>query len=544
MNRSQSTLIAIGLGVAALGLTARAQFAPPERVIWPPHPSPVPRPHPVLNQELQLVSQSARVEINGGVAKTRLEQTFENTTDRTVEGTYVFPLPEGAAISGFAMNVNGKRVEAEILDGDKAREIYTGIVQKMRDPAILEFIDRNLVRARIFPIPARSQPKVELEYSESLKPETAGKEGGSFRYVLPLRLPVGGTARAANIDIQLHSPQGLRAIYSPTHAIDIKRNGESARVTGEFSGETRPRQSTLESSATSGISPTTRSGSDRDFVLYFTTAKARVGVDLITHRAAGEDGYFMLLVAPDTQIAAKEIAAKDVVFVFDTSGSMAGDKIEQARRALLTLLSNLNPKDRFNIITFSSDTRAFRERIVPVGKDTLDAARTWIGEIKAVGGTNINDALVDGLKMLGDETRPQQMVFMTDGQPTVGETDIAQILKNVRAANARRTETNPLAARLFAFGVGFDVNTRLWTRWPKTIVALPITCCRRRTSNKKSARCIRRSRFLCCPTRALIGAARASMTYTPSACPSYSKAPRPLSLAATPAIMWARRACN
>lgn len=462
MNRSQSTLVAVGFGVTLLGLTARAQFAPPDRVIWPPHPFPVPRPRPMLNQELQLVSQSARVEIDGGVAKTKLEQTFENTTDRTIEGTYVFPLPEGAAISGFAMNVNGKRVEAEILDGDKAREIYTGIVQKMRDPAILEFIDRNLVRARIFPIPARSQPKIELEYSEALKPETAGKEGGSFRYVLPLRLPVGGTARAASVDIQLRSPQGLRAIYSPTHGIDVKRNGQSARVTGEFSGDAKPIQSTLDSGA-----PAARGGSDRDFVLYFTTAKARVGVDLITHRAAGDDGYFMLLVAPDTQIAAKEIAAKDVVFVFDTSGSMAGEKIEQARRALLTLLNNLNPNDRFNIVTFSSDTRAFRDGLVAVNKDTLDAARAWVGEIKAVGGTNINDALIDGFKILKSAPgfgRPQQMVFMTDGQPTVGETDIVQILKNARTSNSSvvKNDTPQFeVARLFAFGVGFDVNTRL-----------------------------------------------------------------------------------
>jgi Ca-activated chloride channel family protein len=461
MFRPSSTLIGAA-ALSALALIsvisqAQSQVEPRDRVIWPPRPIPMPPPRPQLGQELKLVSQAARVTINGGTATTHLEQTFANTTGRTIEGTYTFPLPQGAAVSGFAMTVNGKRVEAEILDGDKARQIYTGIVQKMRDPAILEFIDRNLVRARIFPIAAGERPKIELEYSESLRPESAGKDGGSFRYVLPMRLPVGGSAEKANVDIKLQSPQGLRAIYSPTHEIEMRRDGDSARVTGEFAS-TNPIQSTSVDATRPG-----RGGSDRDFVLYYTTTKARVGVNLITHRPAGEDGYFMLLVAPDSEVAAQEIAAKDVVFVFDTSGSMAGDKIEQARRALSNILGNLNPNDRFNIVTFSSDTKPFRDGIIGVNKSTLDAARDWIGDIKAVGGTNINDALTDALKMLksNEPNRAQQIVFMTDGQPTVGETDVAQILKNIRAANAAASTQDGVNARLFVFGVGYDVNTRL-----------------------------------------------------------------------------------
>ena len=157
-----------GVVVALSGATA--QISPPidrRPIIYPPIP-PRPWPRPALNQELQLITESARVEINGAVAKTHLTQTFLNTTNNRIEGTYVFPLPEGAAVSGFAMMVNGKRTEAEILDGDKAREIYQGIVAKMRDPAIFEFIDRNLIRAKIFPIEPRAEQKIELEYSESL----------------------------------------------------------------------------------------------------------------------------------------------------------------------------------------------------------------------------------------------------------------------------------------------------------------------------------------------------------------------------------------
>jgi Ca-activated chloride channel family protein len=389
--------------------------------IWPPRPVPPPRPE--LGRELQLISQTAQVSISGGVARTKLLQTFQNTANHTIEGVYVFPLPEGAAVSGFAMTVNGKRQEAEILDGDKAREIYTGIVQKMRDPAILEFIDRNLVRARIFPIAARAEQKIELEYSESLKAES-----GAYRFVVPLRLPTGGAAQKATVDVRIESNEGIRAVYSPTHDVEVKRDGDTARISGEWGSlQPRPIPATLRDE-TSTLN--NRSGSDRDFVLYYTTARQRVGVNLVTHRGSDEDGYFMLLAAPDATVAPSEIAAKDVVFVFDTSGSMAGEKIEQARKALLNLLGNLNPNDRFNIVTFSSDVRTFREGLTPVSTQSVQAARAFTNEIKAVGGTNINDALTEAMKMFKasavQDGRPHQLIFMTDGQPTVGETDVTE----------------------------------------------------------------------------------------------------------------------
>lgn len=460
--RIVSALVLLGT-LCGVALVTRAQgnfeppiiIDPPHRIppIWPPRPFP-----PVLNQELQLVSQNAQVEIKGALAKTRLTQTFQNTTNRRIEGTYVFPLPEGASVSGFAMTANGKRIEAEFLEGDKAREIYQGIVAKLRDPAILEYIDRNLIRAKVFPIEPGATQKMELEYSESLR-----ADAGSFRYVVPLRLPVGGSAERAVVDIKIVSPDGIKAVYSPTHPIEVKRDGSGnnqvARITGEF-GSPPLQPITRREDDARRIPRPSGSGSDRDFVLYYTTSKARVGVNLITHKEAGEDGYFMMLVAPDSQLAQSEIPAKDVVFAFDTSGSMAGEKIEQARKALLNLIGNLNPNDRFNIVTFSSDTRTFRDGLVSADKGTLDAARDWAKSIKAVGGTNINDALLESLKIMKNEGRTQQIVFMTDGQPTVGETDVEQILKNVRSANERHAKGDS-TARLFVFGVGYDVNTRL-----------------------------------------------------------------------------------
>ena len=437
-------------------------IAPPD---WPRRRRPIPLPRPLppsLGQELRLVSQEAKVRIDDAAARTTLTQTFENTTGRTIEGTYLFPLPQGAAVSNFAMMVNGKRVEAEILERDKAREIYQGIVNKMRDPAILEFTDRNLLRARIFPIPAGDKPRVELTYSEALKPD--GGQNGSFRFVLPLKLPVGGAADKAVVDVEIVSKTGLRGVFSPTHRVEVSRdpaNGNRARVSGEFSRE----NPVARAASTSSLSAGDGGRSDRDFVLYFSTGGARVGVSPVVFQNPGEDPFFMLLVAPDARADAREVAAKDVVFVCDTSGSMDGEKIVQARAALRNLVGLLNAGDRFNIVTFSSDVRLFRDEMLPASAPNVDAAKAWVNNIKAVGGTNINDSLVEALKQFGTGagSRPRQIVFMTDGQPTVGETDISQILKNVRQSNTppAANDGDPFKARLFVFGVGYDVNTRL-----------------------------------------------------------------------------------
>lgn len=408
--------------------------------IMPPFPIPRPWPTPSATQTaLQLVSQRAQVEISGAAAKTRLFQTFRNPTSSTIEGTYLFPLPTGAAISDFAMTVGGKRVAAEILEADKARGIYEDIVRRWRDPALLEFVDRNTIRARIFPIPAGAEQQVEIEYSQPLT-----SDGGAFRYTLPGRLPVGGAAQNETVDIRVLDAQSVRNVYSPSHAIENRTDKTGLHISGEWK----------------------QTDDARDFVLYLTQSSGRVGVNLVTQRVSGEDGYFMMLAAPDPTLQAREIAAKDVVFTFDTSGSMEGQKIEQARKALLTLLGNLNANDRFNIVTFSSDVRTFRPELVTSSTGNIASAREFVKEIKAVGGTDIDEALQTSLKMfpgnLRGGARPQQLVFMTDGQPTVGETDTETILKNAHVANSTpRSDPGNDKARVFVFGVGFDVNTKL-----------------------------------------------------------------------------------
>ena len=422
----RSLLTATACGLAMFVPFAHAQIGP--RRPYPPHlpfrpiPWPLPQPQPATD-ELQLQKQAASVEIGEASARVKLTQTFLNPQNRQIEGTFLWSVPPGAAISDLAVTLNGKRIAAEILPADKAREIYTGIVRQMRDPAILEFVGRDLVRAKIFPVPASSHVEVELTYSQPLQ---------GNRFSLPLRSPGAKNNVAASVDVTF-ADKDVRAVLSPSHPVEVVRSGEQTRVTGEFSS------------------------TDRDFSLLWTRGEGAVDLKMLTYQSPTEtDGFFMLLAAPDARTDEAPIEAKDVTFVFDTSGSMNDNgKIEQARRALQTLLSNLRPDDRFNIVTFASDVKPFRDDLTPATKANLDAARAFVGDIKAVGGTNIEAALDKALaEKSDDKARPRQIVFLTDGLPTVGETSVEKLLNDAQKENDNR-------ARIWTFGVGFDVNTRL-----------------------------------------------------------------------------------
>lgn len=401
-------------------------------ILPPPRPRPIPPPPPPRNYLLQVRSEKVHVVVKNHVAATTLDQVFHNDSGRSVEGTYVFPLPEGAAVWNFSLRAGGKRLEGEVLERDKARRIYEDIVRRLRDPALLEYVGRNAFRAKLFPLPPRGDQQVQLRYSQSL----AG-DNDTFRYTLPLRMTSGRAQpyEELRVTVSLSSPLPLKGIYSPTHKIQVHRLGER-RATVTFGGKQ--------------MSP------DKDFVLYYTVSRTDVGVNLVTHREPGEDGYFLLLLAPKSEVQTQEVSGKAIVFVCDTSGSMAGDdKLEQVQSALRFCLTNLNQDDRFALVTFSTGTRKFRSTLVGVTPKNVKSALAYVKKLKARGGTDIDTALVTALKLLKNTRGPRLVVFLTDGLPTVGETDPAAILRDVRKANGRGR------ARLYTFGVGFDVNTHL-----------------------------------------------------------------------------------
>jgi Ca-activated chloride channel family protein len=400
-----------------------------------PDPPPIPEPEPIW---LTIRYHRVTVTIEDQVATTRVDQVFVNEHEWEAEGTYVFPLPEGATVSNFTMWVDGEPIQAEILEADEARAIYEDIVRRRRDPALLEYVGRDAVQARIFPIPPGGERRIQLEYTQVLP-----VENGLVRYSYPLNTErfSARPLEECSIRVEIRSPDPIRALYSPTHQdrVFIQREGDYEATVGYEEMDVLPEQ---------------------DFDLVYTVSPGDVGLNLLTYREPPADGFFLLLVAPTVETEDAEVVPRDVVLVLDTSGSMEGEKIEQAKDALTYVLEHLNSQDRFNIIAFSTGLSRYALDLRPASE--AREAIPWVQRLNAVGGTDINRALLEALASLtegqgllqSDPQRPAVLIFLTDGLPTEGVTEIEQILSNVRA-------TAPENVRLFPFGVGDDVNTTL-----------------------------------------------------------------------------------
>jgi Ca-activated chloride channel family protein len=413
-----SLLFAIATSAAAQGVIVPG---PCNRCPLPPRPVPLPRALPIksIKIDTKILSQ---------VATTHVEQIFRNDTDATLEGTYLFPIPEQASITEFAIWDGDHRLVGEVRSREEARRIYDEIVRRQRDPGLLEYAGKNLFQASIFPIPPHSDKKLELTYSQILRAES-----GTVAYRYPL-----GTGRqvtqigSVSGRIELESKEPLRNIYSPTHAVDVKRNGDRRSVV------------TFES----GNEP-------QDFQLFYGLSREDFGVTLLTYREPGKDGYYLLMISPKDDWSEQEYTAKDIVFVLDTSGSMAeAGKMEKARAALLYGVRILRPQDRFNIISFAGEERLMESKMITADDQGRKRGEAFAQSLRPVGGTNINQALLAARDQFESNNRPKMIVFMTDGLPTVGITDTEQIVANTR------TERIP-GLRLFTFGVGYDVNTAL-----------------------------------------------------------------------------------
>jgi Ca-activated chloride channel family protein len=393
----------------------------------------VPRPKPGEKiPPLTVKYHRVSVEIINQVSTTSIDQVFINNHNRDIEGTFIFPLPEGASISEFSLYIGGKKVEGEILEKNKARQIYEDIVRRMRDPGLLEYIGRNMFQARVYPIPAKGEKRIQLSYTEVLK-----SEANLVHYIYPLDTerfsfhPI----KEVSISTRISSKIPISSVYSPSHKISVRNEGEKEiRVSYEASN----------------IKP------DKDFSLYYSLTEDEIGLSLMNWEGE-EDNYFMLLASPPYIHRKEKIINKNLIFVLDSSGSMSGKKMEQAKGAVRFVINHLEKGDRFSIVDFDDGVDLFSPHLVPADPKNKEKALDFVDGIEDSGGTNINEALLRSLQMIEQQERPTYILFLTDGLPTVGVTGTAEILKNINQANL-------LHSRIFVFGVGYDVNTELLDR--------------------------------------------------------------------------------
>jgi Ca-activated chloride channel family protein len=414
-------------------LTAGVQPAQADGIIIPEPPPcrgdcpPFPHPRPI--SQLVIRYHHVDVKIDNQLAVTHVDQVFYNPNDWAVEGTYLFPLPLDAAVTDFILWVDGEPVQGEVLDAEQARRTYEEIVSSLRDPALLEYAGRGAVQASIFPIPPKGERRIELEYTQVLPADR-----GLVNYVYPLNtekfsiLPL----ESVVVRVEVQSSQPLRAVYSPSHPVAVERSGDHSFVASYEANDLLP---------------------DSDFSLMYSTGESEA-FHLFSYRdpadPAGSDGYFMALLAPKPGEPVQSIS-KDLLLVLDRSGSMEGEKFQQAQSALRYILNHLNPGDRFYLTAFSSGTTSYASGL----RSAADAkeAEAWVNRLNAEGSTDINRALLEAAAVT-DKERPTYLIFLTDGLPTEGETESDRILANFLAAA-------PKNLRLFSFGVGWDVDTFL-----------------------------------------------------------------------------------
>lgn len=379
-------------------------------------------------------SHRVNVTISNTAAVTSIEQVFKNHTDRPLEATFVFPIPEGATVSDFSLWINGKKTKGAVLEKKEARQIYESIVRRVEDPGLIEYLDGKLFKASIFPIPAGGTQKLEIKFGQVLE-----KKGGLYRYHYPLAVGqdyvTAKTEKDFTLTAKINGPIPITTVYSPSHKISTHRKSDTEVVLG-----TEEMYTTL----------------DQDFELFLGLSKQDIGLNIMTHDpdgAGGEHGYFMMALAPRVEAAAHDEIGQTFTFVMDTSGSMAGDKMKQARETLEFCLKRLRPQDTFNVIRFSTDVEALFSNPVKATATHIDQGVAFSRALEPAGGTAIGPAMDRVFEQKVREDQPHQVIFVTDGIPTVGLTEPADILSSVKSRKGK--------ARIFTFGVGYDVNTSL-----------------------------------------------------------------------------------
>ncbi len=379
------------------------------------------------------------VRVVGRIARVSVEEWFENRGTRVAEGDYLYPLTGEAVFSSFTLYQGDQALRGETMDAAQARSIYEAIVRKRRDPALIELVGHGLIRARVFPIEPGKSRRITLRYTQLM--DRAGEAlqfryaaGGRFSHVPQGQERTGRrqqpTPGPIAFELTADSGAAFSDPFSPTHGLDVDRDGGQlvVRLTEPLAG---------------------------DLSLFLPLARDAIGLTAVFHRPSRENGYFMLTLSPGA-VRTEATQRRDVTAVVDVSGSMSGTKIAQARSALRGLLGSLGPDDRFRLIAFNNRVRTYRQGWTPATDRQVATAAQWIDDLDADGGTNLAGALSEAFAVESPERRLSVVVFLTDGLPSVGEQNPERIAD--RAERARRQ------ARVFAFGVGYDVNTYLLDR--------------------------------------------------------------------------------
>jgi Ca-activated chloride channel family protein len=380
---------------------------------------------------VELIEDHITIDVTDQIAVKQYTCTFFNpNAQAVVGGTCYMEVEPGAQVDKMTLQLEGKEVQAEILDSEKAKKVFQEILNRGGSPALLEFYGNGLIKADVPRIAPHGKVTAVLRYTTILK-----SESGLFRMQVLNTNPKAWIKplKKVTVNATLRSQKPLKSIYSPTHSVTVVRKDDfNAQVSFE-QNDYLPRT---------------------PLALYWHVAEGEVGLSVLTYRDEEERGHFMLMMSPALEAVGLKIPAKEIVFCIDTSGSMIEDeRLAQVKKALQHCVSKLGAEDKFNIVTFSTEAQAMSDGLVEAGAHRKRAS-AYIEKLIARGGTAIEEGLALSFGQFTNSAWPKMVVFLTDGAPTIGETDPDRLAAIARKLNAS-------GARMFVFGVGNDVNTKL-----------------------------------------------------------------------------------
>ncbi|MDB6123346.1 MAG: hypothetical protein JWQ71_2339 [Pedosphaera sp.] len=380
---------------------------------------------------LEIKEHDVQVTINNGIAVTKVTQVFHNTEKRQVEALYTFPVPKGASVANFSMWINGKEMIGEVLEKQRAREIYNSYKQVRRDPGLLEQVDYRTFEMRVFPIAPEADQKVQITYYQELD-----YDHDTATYVYPLATVTrkGTDTRTTGkfaIGFDVKSAVPIVELDSPSHgaAFAIAKHSEAYW------------QANLE---------TTGGTLARDIVVACRVSRPQTGMDLITSKRDGEDGFFCLTLTAGQEVAQKQ-DSMDYVFLLDVSGSMADDgKLLVSKDSIAAFLNELGDADRFEVMTFNNKPYLAFNELQPANAANKQRALEYLSKQEARGGTVLQPAITTAYKYATAD-RPLNVVILSDGLTEQQERQ--NLLQLIQA--------HPGNTRVFCIGVGNDVNRQL-----------------------------------------------------------------------------------
>ena len=414
-----------------------------------------------------LVHTNVDIMISGSIARATVSQQFTNPGSEWTEGVYVFPLPEQAAVDHLRMRIGERTIEGQIQERTQAKKTYLNAKAKGQHTSLLEQERPNIFTASVANIPPKATITVDIEYQEMVRDDQgrfslrfpmvvgpryipgrpdpthdrSNQQSGSgwapdtdqvpdaSRITPPAQHPRHGPLNPITMHIDLAPGMRLHQIESPTHLITVNKQGNNTY------------QITLQHSSTYA---------DRDFELIWTPlASETPQATVFTETHEGETYLFLQLMPPITPSFTREAILREVIFVIDTSGSMAGTSLIQAKAALKLALTRLTPQDSFNLIQFNSITQAFYPASQQASPLAIQQALRYVDDLKADGGTEMRPALIRALAQTPNQEEQsslRQIIFITDGLIGNEEALFTILQRDIRQN------------RLFTIGIGSAPN--------------------------------------------------------------------------------------